>query len=139
MKSLPDHFYDNLERGRGRFIPREKKGQRKADPGAERQRDKYRHRRPFPYVTLAAALKKALAIPSLKKRLNVLEIAGRWEALVGETVAQHVQPASLDKGILVLQTDSSVWRQQISLMRSEILENVHSHFPVENIKQIRVK
>jgi predicted nucleic acid-binding Zn ribbon protein len=106
---------------------------------ADRRREKRRQRRPFPHVTLAAALRKALATPTLRRRMSVLEIAGQWDDLVGEDAAQHVQPFSLDKGTLVLQTDSSVWRQQISLMRPEILEKVRERFSDLTFKQVKVK
>lgn len=139
MAKVSHHFFDNLEHGRGRRLPVRKKEPPAPEPGSDRKREKRHQRRPFPHMTLEAALKKALATPALRRQMSVVEIAAPWEELVGAAVAQHVQPASLEKGVLVLQTDSSVWRQQISLMRTEILEKVRGRFGDETVKQVRVK
>jgi predicted nucleic acid-binding Zn ribbon protein len=139
MGKLSDHIFDNLEHGRGKRLPVRKKERVVVASGADRHREKRHQHKPFPYLTLAAALKKALATPALKRRFSVLDIAGEWENLVGESMALHVQPFSLEKGVLVLQTDSSVWRHQVSLLRPEILSKLQAHLGVELVKQVRVK
>jgi predicted nucleic acid-binding Zn ribbon protein len=139
MNKISNHIFDNLEHGRGRRRPVKKRELTEVVPGFDRKREKRHQTRPFPHQTLAAALKKALAQPAIKKRLSVVEIGGQWEFLFGETVAEHVQPLSLEKGVLVLQTDSSVWRHQISLMRLEILGKVRQQLGEESVKEIKVK
>jgi predicted nucleic acid-binding Zn ribbon protein len=104
-----------------------------------RRRERRPGMRPFPYVTLAAALQKALGHGALKKHLEVAQIAAAWEALAGEVLAQHVQPVELEKGVLTLQADSSVWRQQVSFMRQELLQKIRDHFKDNLVRSLRLK
>lgn len=75
----------------------------------------------------------------MRRRMATLPIGQAWSELVGETVAEHVQPVALDKGVLTLAADSSVWRQQISFEKKELLEKIAARFKEEQIKEIRVK
>ena len=109
------------------------------DPALARQRSKGRKNRPFPFVTLSAALQGAVNTPVMKRRLNAIPIAQEWRAIVGETVAEHVQPSALDKGILTLEADSSVWRQQMSFEKKELLKKIHARLGADIIKEIRIK
>ena len=109
------------------------------DPALVRQRTKGRKKRPFPFVSLSAALQGAINTPVMKRRLNAIPIAQEWRAIVGEDVAEHVQPAALDKGILTLEADSSVWRQQIRFEKKELLKKIHTRLGVDSIKEIRIK
>jgi len=109
------------------------------DPALARQRSKGRKNRPFPFVTLSAALQGAVNTPVLKRRLNAIPIAQEWRAIVGEEVAEHVQPSALDKGILTLESDSSVWRQQINFEKKDLLKKIQTRVGVDIIKEIRIK
>jgi predicted nucleic acid-binding Zn ribbon protein len=90
-------------------------------------------------ITLEKALKRALNIPSIRRRLNVAQISDSWEGLVGEVVARHVRPISLEKGVLTLEADSSVWRQQISLSKERIQKRIREKFDAEIVRVLRIK
>lgn len=104
-----------------------------------RRREKRHSSRPFPYVTLAAALKKALRLPRISRHLKAAEISHEWEAIVGSEVARHVQPVSLDRGILTLKADSSVWRQQISFLKPQLLDRISVEFSQHKVQDLLVK
>ncbi len=103
-----------------------------------RKREVRHHSRPFPHLSLAAALKKALRAPKIKRHLTAAEINKNWEAIVGSTVAEHVHPVSYEKGILTLKADSSVWRQQISLIKSELLDQISENQTTLKVRDLRV-
>jgi len=105
----------------------------------KREREKRHLNHPFPCITLAAAIKRALNSPRIKRRLNAVQITSEWESLVGSNLAQHVQPVSLHKGLLTLQADSSVWRQQICFMKEQLLEQISSRFKEEMVRDLRIK
>ena len=104
-----------------------------------RKREKRHIRRPFPHVTLAAAIQKAMGKPSMKRYLRAAELADEWEAIVGSDIAEHVQPESFDRGILTLKTDSSVWRQQVILIKQQILDRIASEFCQYKVRDVCVK
>jgi len=103
-----------------------------------RRREKRHSSRPFPYVTLAAAVQKALGKPKISRRLKAAEIAQDWEAMVGDVIASHVQPVSLERGLLTLKADSSVWRQQITLLKPQLLDRISSQFSRYKVRELRV-
>lgn len=104
-----------------------------------RKREKRHSNCPFPYVTLATALQKALSAPKISRHVRAAEISQEWEALVGMAIAKHVQPVSLDAGILTLKADSSVWRQQIALMKPELLDRISNRISQHKVRDIRVR
>ncbi len=53
-------------------------------------------------------------------------VFGRWEELVGPSVAAHVHPVRLVAGTLVVSADHPAWATQIRHLAPEILERVAS-------------
>lgn len=104
-----------------------------------RKRERKYQGRPFPFITLAAALDKALNSNKISVHLKAVEIARDWETLVGPAVSKHAQPVSLNRGILTLQTDSSVWRQQLSFMKPQILDRISERFNSSKINDLRIR
>jgi predicted nucleic acid-binding Zn ribbon protein len=51
-------------------------------------------------------------------------IFGRWEELVGSSVASHVKPVRLVGGTLIVSADHPAWVTQIRHIAPEILERV---------------
>ena len=71
--------------------------------------------------------------------MQAAEILKDWETLVGPTVARHVQPVSLERGILTLKADSSVWRQQISFEKKQLLDQISGKLRAYKVRELRVK
>jgi predicted nucleic acid-binding Zn ribbon protein len=51
-------------------------------------------------------------------------IFGRWEELVGSSVAAHVKPLRLVAGTLIVSADHPGWATQVRHLAPEILERV---------------
>jgi predicted nucleic acid-binding Zn ribbon protein len=56
-------------------------------------------------------------------------VFGRWEDLVGSTMASHVRPLRLREGTLVVSADHPAWATQVRHLASEILEKVAAACP----------
>jgi predicted nucleic acid-binding Zn ribbon protein len=54
----------------------------------------------------------------------VTAVFARWEELVGETVASHVQPVQLRGTTLVLQADHPAWATQMHHLAPDILRRL---------------
>ena len=50
-----------------------------------------------------------------------------WEQAVGPRVAEVSTPIRLENGKLFVRVSNSAWRQELSLMRQEILRQVQTH------------
>lgn len=104
-----------------------------------RKRGKRHYCRPFSYVTLAEALNETLRLPNIRRHLRAAELSQGWEAAVGPEVSVHVRPQSLDRGILTLKADSSVWRQHIRFIKPELLDRISETFRQHKVRDILVK
>jgi predicted nucleic acid-binding Zn ribbon protein len=69
-------------------------------------------------------------------------VFGRWEELVGSSVAAHVRPVRLVAGTLIVSADHPAWATQIRHLAPEILQRVASEFGGEDAPvrlEIRVR
>jgi len=69
-------------------------------------------------------------------------VFGRWEELVGASVAAHVRPVRLVAGTLIVSADHPAWATQIRHVAPEILERVATEFGAEGAPvrlEIRVR
>lgn len=57
----------------------------------------------------------------LGKKLNEQRAVVEWAEVVGERVAAHSRAMRVDGGRLLVEVDSSVWAQELSLMKRRIL------------------
>jgi predicted nucleic acid-binding Zn ribbon protein len=70
------------------------------------------------------------ALAQVAERLGVgkaevlTTLFGSWEAVVGDTVAAHVQPLRVDGDCLIVGVDHSAWVTQIRRLAPQILERV---------------
>lgn len=51
-------------------------------------------------------------------------VMGRWNELVGPTVADHAQPVTFEEGVLTVRTTSTAWATQLTLMASSVLASI---------------
>jgi predicted nucleic acid-binding Zn ribbon protein len=51
----------------------------------------------------------------------------QWSSIVGDDIAQHASPVSVNENVLTIQTTSTAWATQLSLVQSEILKTIQSN------------
>jgi predicted nucleic acid-binding Zn ribbon protein len=61
----------------------------------------------------------------LGKKLSEQRAVIEWPDVVGERVAAHSRATRVDAGRLFVEVDSSVWAQELSLMRRRILREMN--------------
>ncbi|WP_146340671.1 DUF721 domain-containing protein [Nesterenkonia sp. NBAIMH1] len=49
-------------------------------------------------------------------------VISRWEALVGEAIAEHCQPESFEDGVVKVVCDSTAWATNLKLMQPQLLQ-----------------
>lgn len=65
-------------------------------------------------------------------------VFGRWNEVVGDAMAQHVQPIRLDRDRLVVQVSEPAWATQVRLLTDQVRARLHEVVGVE-IDQIEVR
>lgn len=58
-------------------------------------------------------------------------VFGRWTEVVGDAMAQHVQPVRLDRDRLVVQVSEPAWATQVRLLADRIRERLREVVGVE--------
>ncbi len=51
----------------------------------------------------------------------------QWAAIVGADIAQHASPVSINESVLTIQTTSTAWATQLTLVNNEILKTVQNN------------
>lgn len=77
-------------------------------------------------VSLGSVVPRVLQDLGLGAAAAVADLAERWETLVGAEVAAHCRPIAMRGSRLEIQVDSSVWMQQLQLLRPEILARLRA-------------
>ncbi len=74
---------------------------------------------------IAKILRDVVRDLGLGKKLNEQRAVVEWAEVVGERVAAHSRAMRVDGGRLLVEVDSSVWAQELSLMRRRILRDIN--------------
>lgn len=51
-------------------------------------------------------------------------VLGRWRAVVGEQIAAHASPVSLNDGVLTVSAESTAWATQLRMVQSQLLAKI---------------
>jgi predicted nucleic acid-binding Zn ribbon protein len=66
------------------------------------------------------------------------ELIAAWPAVVGEDLAAHSEPVSIDDNALVIRCDSTAWATQLRLMRGQITTTIAQRYPEAGVESVRV-
>ena len=51
----------------------------------------------------------------------------QWAIIVGDDIAQHALPVSINENVLTIQTTSTAWATQLTLVNNEILKTIQNN------------
>jgi len=72
----------------------------------------------------------------LEHRLREFRAVEIWDATVGELVAQRTRPVGIRDGVLFVEVSSSVWMQELVLLRDEIVERLNEKLGQPIVRRI---
>ena len=75
--------------------------------------------------TLDRTLGRFIAEHGWETELRVHGVFSRWSAIVGQEIADHVQPEAFADGRLVVRADSTAWATQIRLLAADLLRRLN--------------
>jgi predicted nucleic acid-binding Zn ribbon protein len=84
-----------------------------------------------------AILKGLLTRLGLQERLEQRCLLEAWPQVVGEKIARFSRAIDLQDGVLLLQADNAVWRQELTLLLPTIMEKYNERYGAGTIKEIR--
>lgn len=77
-----------------------------------------------PPVPVAEGLDRALRALGLPPAAAVQAVFGRWTEMVGERVADHARPVSIDGGRLLVVVDEPGWATQLRYLEADLVRRV---------------
>ena len=90
--------------------------------------------------TLHDQLTRLLASLGSDDATSVQGVFGAWNQLVGEAVAEHVQPIKLEHATLVVEVDDPHWATEMKFLSASLCEKISqlTTTPVTSL-EVRVK
>jgi predicted nucleic acid-binding Zn ribbon protein len=116
---------------------RQSGGYRRSNRGNESKIDSDRIRLDDP-KELSGSLAELIAERNWQAGLNTGNIFADWAELVGQEVATHCQPISMENGKLVIQTTATAWATQLKLLTPNLLTKLKLALPELNLSEISV-
>lgn len=126
---------------RARLSPSEDERMRAAAKRSERRREQAGRgrRKGADPVAFGTAIEALLAARGWQGEARVAAVMSRWDALVGEALAQKCAPVSLVDGELLVSAVSTAWATQLRLMAAQIRERLNAELGAGAVKSIRVQ
>jgi predicted nucleic acid-binding Zn ribbon protein len=86
---------------------------------------------------LAEALDELVRKLGIKKKLLEYEAVLRWEEIVGEKIARATTPTKISRGVLFVSVKTSVWRNELTMRKKEIMLKINSTLGQEVVLDIK--
>ena len=86
---------------------------------------------------LKKVLKKAIKEAGFKKAIDQEDAVSVWGEVVGKNISAVTKPTGVDKGTLVIKTESATWRQELHMQKKEIINKINKKIGSIAIKEIR--
>ena len=86
---------------------------------------------------LKKAIKVAVEKTGIAVALKQENAVFLWRELVGKAVGEATEAVGVEKGVLIIKTKSSTWRQELHMQKNEILNKVNKKIGSNAIKEIR--
>ena len=80
---------------------------------------------------------KMIGSQAEKNGYNLFKMKTCWPKIVGKNNAKHCGPAKLERRILTLQVDSSVWSNQFLYFKNQFIEKINFFMGIDYIKDIK--
>ncbi len=91
------------------------------------------------FTHIADVVNDIFATSALPINLGDARIWKLWDGLVGEEIARHARPATINKGVLFVKVTDSVWLQELEFMAEEIKTRINEKLKREAVRKIRFR
>jgi len=71
------------------------------------------------------------------KKLKQYEAVRIWREVVGERIAEVATPTKIVNGVLIVKVEKSTWRNELSLLKREIIGKLNAALKEEVVRDIK--
>lgn len=87
---------------------------------------------------ISAVLARVLGDLGWSAGMNAGRVLEEWDEIVGEQVAAHARPVSLEDGTLVVTASSSAWASQLRMLAPHLITTIEQHIGAHVITELKV-
>ena len=80
---------------------------------------------------------KMIGSQSNQNQYNLFKMKACWAEIIGKNNAKHCSPVKLERRILTLEVDSSVWSNQFLFYKSQFIQQINAFMCNEYVKDIK--
>tara|TARA_Y100001970_G_C14246395_1_gene868582 strand:+ start:583 stop:864 length:282 start_codon:yes stop_codon:yes gene_type:complete len=73
----------------------------------------------------------------IKKINNIINIQNIWTEVVGKTISINTEIIEIKNKTLLVKTKNPIWRNELSLQKTDLLKKLNKNKHINNIKDIR--
>ncbi len=92
-----------------------------------------------PFTHIGEVVKDLLGTSALPINLSDARIWRVWDGVVGEKIAGHARPSTINKGVLLVKVTDSVWLQELEFMAEEIRARLNEKLKREAVRKIQFR
>lgn len=86
---------------------------------------------------LKKAIQEAISESGIEREIQQENAVSVWSEVVGVVVSKVTDAVSVNKGVLVVKTKSSTWRQELYMQKKDIIDKINIKIGSTAIKEIR--
>lgn len=87
--------------------------------------------------TIGAAIQDLVANLGIGKKIREYDAVLRWNEIVGEQIARVTEAVKIEKGVLVVRVQNGPWRNELVLLKSDVMGKINAALGEEVVKEIR--
>lgn len=76
--------------------------------------------------------------PEYAAKARQYQIWGAWPQIVGESIARHATPIRMQETTLLVGVRDSVWLQELTMLRPQLLAKIHAVVDPALVTEIRL-
>lgn len=89
-------------------------------------------------LSLSSAIDELISSRDWKKGIAEGTLFTEWRSVVGAEIADHANPITLVDGRLTIQTTSTAWATQLTLISTQLLKTISQSAPGALVEEIAV-
>ena len=87
---------------------------------------------------IAEALPESLNRLGHKSYDAWIKLYNEWERIVGTNIAERTRPRKLKAGLLIVQTTSAVWKNELTFLKQRLISQINTFLDQDAVKDIKV-
>lgn len=88
--------------------------------------------------SISEAIKLYFKAMGFEHKLNEVSVVGRWEEIIGKSVANHTDKIFIKEKTLYIKVDSSIVKQEILMLKSGIIQRFNELAKQEIVQKLVV-